>query len=174
MGMFWMQLRQLMWKNLLIRKRSKVWCHDFLFQRVFSNCLITKINLQIRVITELVWPIILFVILALVRYVKLTKNLSFPCTIISNVILFFLMFRTKGLKDYKNECKLSGFVHWSCKRIKSNPFSGFLEEKALPSAGSLNFLQSLICTFDNNCHNSPPSANRLSEEFELSRLLDQV
>ncbi|XP_059350163.1 phospholipid-transporting ATPase ABCA1-like [Daphnia carinata] len=105
MKMFWMQLRQLMWKNLLIRSRSKL-----------------------RVITELVWPIILFVILALVR--------------------------TKGLKDYKNEC--------------------FLEEKALPSAGSLQFLQSLICTFDNNCHNVPPSTARFSEEFNFQTIRNLV
>ncbi|XP_046463654.1 ATP-binding cassette sub-family A member 7-like isoform X2 [Daphnia pulex] len=101
MGMFWVQLRQLMWKNLLIRKRSKI-----------------------RVATELVWPVILFVILALVR--------------------------TKGLKEYKNEC--------------------FLEERALPSAGPLIFLQSLICTFDNNCHSSPASANRLIDEFEFDNV----
>jgi hypothetical protein len=50
-------------------------------------------------------------------------------------------------------------------------FPGFLEERALPSAGSLNFLQSLICTFENNCYNAPPSANRLSEELELDKLV---
>lgn len=71
--MFWVQLRQLMWKNFLIRTRSKVsHCSHLLLIKFWKYLEILHVILcvlQIRVIIELVWPLILFVILALVRYV---------------------------------------------------------------------------------------------------------
>ena len=75
--MFFLQLRQLMWKNFIIRKRSKV---RTLITFIVELSKIVRYE-QVRLIAELVWPIFLFSILALVR----TKGLktSYPeCTFV--------------------------------------------------------------------------------------------
>nr|QST14975.1 ABCA1-1 protein [Diaphanosoma celebensis] len=100
--MFFLQLRQLIWKNFIIRKRSKF-----------------------RLIAELAWPVFLFAILALVR--------------------------TRGLKSELPDC--------------------FLRERALPSAGSLVFLQSFICTLTNDCHSKPPQSDYNVDHGQLLDLI---
>ncbi|XP_067120260.1 phospholipid-transporting ATPase ABCA1-like isoform X3 [Centruroides vittatus] len=80
---FWNQLWLLLWKNFTLHKRQKV-----------------------RIIVELIWPLLLFLILMWVR--------------------------TRGLKLYVHQC--------------------YFDEKAMPSAGFLPFLQNTLCTFNNTCH----------------------
>ena len=47
-------------------------------------------------------------------------------------------------------CFLDQF--WSY--IHCSYLSGYFEEKAMPSAGFIPFVQNFICTFNNTCHNS--------------------
>ena len=39
----------------------------------------------------------------------------------------------------------------------TQPFPGFFDEKAMPSAGLVNFAQSFVCTFNNTCHREAPT-----------------
>ncbi|GAB6026560.1 ATP-binding cassette sub- A member 1 [Chamberlinius hualienensis] len=77
------QLKILLWKNYLVRKRQKL-----------------------RLAIEIIWPLLLFLILMWVR--------------------------TRGLRTYKPGC--------------------YYDEKALPSVGTLPFIQTFYCTFSNPCH----------------------
>lgn len=56
--------------------------------------------------------------------------------------------------------------------------SGFLEEKALPSAGVVTFYQNLVCTFMNWCYNDLPTNSttraRFDEELELQKYIHFV
>ena len=50
---------------------------------------------------------------------------------------------------------------------------GFLQEKALPSAGLLPFLQSLFCTYNNNCFNSSQLSN-LPRNLEYEQYIELI
>ena len=47
--------------------------------------------------------------------------------------------------------------------------SGFLEEKALPSAGSTIFYRNLLCTVANTCHDSPTTPLPFAENLEYEK-----
>ncbi|XP_035828704.1 phospholipid-transporting ATPase ABCA7 [Aplysia californica] len=87
---FFMQLRMLLWKNFVLRKRQ-----------------------PFRVVVEIVWPLCLFMILLAVRF-------------------------RPDIRENIPEC------HYS--------------PRAMPSAGTLAFLQSYVCTFDNKCYPNATSA----------------
>ena len=99
--MFFLQLRQLLWKNFTIRKRSKVKSNNLLswFTQVSFNSFLCPHYLQFRVATELIWPCILFLILAWVR--------------------------TKGLKEYRDECK---YFFITCKLRNYTHFYGKIDK----------------------------------------------
>lgn len=76
--MFFLQLRQLVWKNALARSRSKVTIYVIRFTAMFIISF-EYFYSQVRLATELIWPLTIFIILALVR--------------------------TRGLKEYSKECE---------------------------------------------------------------------
>ncbi|CAG5131581.1 unnamed protein product, partial [Candidula unifasciata] len=107
---FWSQLRLLLWKNFTLRKRQ-----------------------PIRVLIEIAWPLVLFVILVAVR------------------------FRPDVRQDIP-EC------HY--------------EPKAMPSAGTMAFLMSYLCDFNNDCKQNlsteePGSINSFNDSL-LVRLVDDL
>ena len=81
---------------------------------------------QGRLLVEIVWPLLLFLILFLVRL--------------------------RGLKKNHHECKET--VCWLCSvsYLVWSYLTGYFEEKAMPSAGFIPFVQNFICTFNNTCH----------------------
>ena len=117
---FSLQLKLLVWKNYTLRKRQ--WVRICLVIKIWG----LRISFQGRLIVEIVWPLILFIILFLVRL--------------------------RGLKKYHHECKLLK-VSFEILSVQSTlSCLGHFEEKAMPSAGFLPFAQSFICTFNNTCH----------------------
>ncbi|GFN96696.1 ATP-binding cassette sub-family a member 1 [Plakobranchus ocellatus] len=87
---FLLQLRLLLWKNFTLRKRQ-----------------------PIRVVVELVWPLVLFLILVAVR-------------------------TRPDIKQPRSSC--------------------YYNPRAMPSAGALTFLSSYVCNINNECKQTPTSA----------------
>ncbi len=108
--MFWVQLRQLMWKNILIRTRSKV-SHLLLIK--FWKCL------QILQCYFMCFTVSSYNRTCMATYFVCYFGPSSVCTYLHALsfhlvyclhkymgFLFLCSNRTKGLKDYKNECEL--------------------------------------------------------------------
>ncbi|XP_059140192.1 phospholipid-transporting ATPase ABCA1-like [Physella acuta] len=95
---FLLQLRLLLWKNFVLRKRQ-----------------------PFRVVVEIVWPLTLFLILVAVRF-------------------------RPDVRVNIGEC------HYTA--------------RAMPSAGTLAFLSSYVCNFNNDCNNNSASADR----FQFNRI----
>ena len=81
---------------------------------------------QGRLLVEIVWPLLLFLILFLVRL--------------------------RGLKKNHHECRR--LFSDSILTLLATHLAGYFEEKAMPSAGFIPFVQNFICTFNNTCHRS--------------------
>ncbi|BES89471.1 ATP-Hypothetical protein cassette sub-family A ABC1 member [Nesidiocoris tenuis] len=95
------QLRLIIWKNYLVRKRQKV-----------------------RLTIEIVWPLLLFLLLMWVR--------------------------TRGLRDFIEECHVS--------------------PKVFPSSGVLAFSQNWFCSFNNTCYPSEEEARISPANLSIARL----
>ena len=89
-SLFTIQLRTLLWKNFILKRRS-----------------------SILLFLELIWPLVLFIVIVAVRFQRPPVDKE-PC---------------------------------------------HLQPRALPSAGLLPFLQSLMCTIENKCFNEPPDGD---------------
>jgi ATP-binding cassette subfamily A (ABC1) protein 1 len=103
-NLFWTQLRTLLWKNAKLKSRGKVF-----------------------LVMEILWPLVLFAIIVLVRLIKPALD--------------------------KPACHL--------------------QPKALMSAGMLPFVQTFMCSLDNQCMTYPPEADAGSQP-PLNRFIDSA
>ena len=63
-----------------------------------------------------------------------------------------------------------GKYSWTC-TAKVLTFTGSYQERALPSAGMVPFLQSAACTLDNHCYRPDEVAERSSAQERYKYLL---
>jgi hypothetical protein len=89
------------------------------------------------------------------------------------VFIILALVRLEGLKDYEKECnygfkKNNQTIFSKCDFLCI--YSGYLKEKALPSAGPVRFYQNLICTSMNWCYNDYQNNTILfNEALEFER-----
>ena len=86
---FFLQLKLLVWKNYTLRKRQ--WVGICLVIKMWKYSEYNMYHFQGRLIVEIVWPLILFLILFLVRL--------------------------RGLKKYHHECKFKSFISFFKKKF---------------------------------------------------------
>ena len=140
---FFLQLKLLVWKNYTLRKRQ--WVGICLVIKMWKYSEYNMYHFQGRLIVEIVWPLILFLILFLVRL--------------------------RGLKKYHHECKFKSLTSYHS--FEKNlqliiPSKGHFEEKVMPSAGFIPFAQSFICTFNNTCHQNTWTQPGTLQEYNQS------
>ncbi|XP_022649119.1 ATP-binding cassette sub-family A member 7-like isoform X2 [Varroa destructor] len=84
------------------------------------------------------------------------QKLRVTIEVIWPLLLFLILMwvRTRGLKLYIHECHF--------------------DQKAMPSAGFIPFIQSTVCTLNNTCHERTSPDNRYAFEYNTSLLVQLV